>query len=624
MNRAIIAIYFLFSITAIFHNDAFGQEFVAPVNYNPFLTNKATSINKLAKKTSTTPLTLPFFEDFTSYGVYPDTTKWVDYEVYINNTMCVSPVSRGCATFDALNSNGMPYDSFSNATFHYADSLTSQPIDMSANTAADSVYLSFFYQPQGNGFYPLAEDSLILFLKDVYGGFVQVWSVPGPGMLQPFQQVMIPIVDSIYFHNSFQFRFVNKAALYWADAIWNVDYIRLDKSRSAGDTAIADIAIATNPSFLLNDYSFMPYNQFMVNPSGEMAAEVSDSIKNNYSSSQTVNCSMVLTDQGSGSALFTGGALPVTMPGYQAKQAMEAFAITPSGLPTYPVNTKVVFEEKLYLQSTASTGPAVNDTIVQNQVFDNYLAYDDGSAEKSYYLNLFPTLDGRIAIEYHLNRQDTMRGLAIYFGRQIPYPIYKTFNIFVYSALAGVNGAPADVTVDSQEFYIPFYADTQNHFWNYIFDQPLVLPAGTFYAGTQQPAASGDDSLYFGLDVNRVGANHAYFRVLNVWEPSLISGAIMMRPLLGRYVQPSAISDVNVSRSQWKVMPNPAKDMLQFEFESEREANYRITDIQGKTVLQGTTFNEHTIDISHLIPGLYFVNLVCDGVAGAPQKFVKL
>ena len=622
MNKVIIAICFLLSIITGRFNDASGQEFVAPVNYNPFVHKQPATPNRFAKKTATTPLTLPFFEDFTGYDIFPDTNKWVDYEVYINNTMCVSPISRGVATFDALNSMGVPYDSFSNTNFIYADSLTSRPIDISADTVGDSLYLSFFYQPQGNGFYPLAEDSLMLYFADKYGGFVKVWSTPGTA-LQPFQQVMIPITDSIFFHNAFQFRFVNIAALYWSDAIWNVDYIRLDKNRTAGDTTVPDVAFTSNSTFLLNDYSYMPYNQFKINALSEMSAQVSDTIQNSTSSGQSINYTMVVTDRASGSILSTGTSA-IGMPGYSSQQVSEPFSVPLASLPAYPLNTKVDFDIEYYLQSTASTGTKANDTIFRKQIFDNYLAYDDGTAEKSYYLNLSPTLDGRVAIEYHLNEPDTMRGMAIYFGRQIPYPIYKTFNIFVWTALGGVNGAPVDVAIDSLEFATPSYADTQNHFWIYTFATPLLLPAGTFYAGTQQPAESGDDSLYFGLDVNRVGSNHAYFNVLHVWQPSLISGAIMMRPILGSFVEGTAISNVTEAKTEWSVMPNPATDVLRFEYESNTAAAYRITDVRGNTVQQGSVLSGHTIDISRLIPGLYFVNLVNSGICGAPQKIIKL
>ena len=368
----------------------------------------------------------------------------------------------------------------------------------------------------------------------------------------------------------------------------------------------------------------MPYNQFMANAAGELAAQVTDTLQNDTAYSQTVSYSLSVSDRASGSVLCSDAPTLAFLPGYQAKQVSDPLAISVAGLPTYPANTKVTFRSTYSMISTPATGVTANDTIVKDQVFDNYLAYDDGTAEKSYYLNLFPTLDGRIAIEYHLNEPDTLRGLAIYFGKQLPYPTYKTFNMFVYSSLAGVNGALADAPIDSQEFQVPFYSDTQDHFWVYTFDNPLVLPAGTFYAGTQQPAASGDDSLYFGLDVNRVGSNHAYFRVLDVWEPSLISGAIMIRPILGRHVIGNGITSVTPAQPQWTVMPDPAKDVLQFQFEGDKQADYYITDVSGHTVLQGIIFNDKTIDISGLVPGLYLVNLMHNGVAGAPQKIIKL
>jgi len=81
---------------------------------------------------------------------------------------------------------------------------------------------------------------------------------------------------------------------------------------------------------------------------------------------------------------------------------------------------------------------------------------------------------------------------------------------------------------------------------------------------------------------------------------------------------------VTVTKQEWTVMPNPATDILRFEYEGNNDAAYRITDVRGNTVQQGSVLNRHTIDISRLIPGLYFVNLVNNGISGAPQKIIKL
>lgn len=599
----------------------YGQEFEGPVFHNPFVGKRASYAQAARKITAT--LSLPFFEDFTTYSVFPDSTKWVDYHVYINNTMCVKPVSRGVATFDDLTWRGLPYDSFSNTAFKYADSLTSQPIDLQAHTPGDSLYLSFFYQPQGNGFFPLAADSLILYFKTRFGGYVKIWSVPGT-ILQPFRQVMIPVTDSLYFHDAFQFRFVNKAAHYWADAVWNVDYVKLDAGRSMNDTVINDVAFTSDPGVLLNDYTSMPYRQFMVNPGSERTAQLRDSIRNNYGSSQSVTYGFTA------SSIIPSSVLqPVVTNSVSIGSGITAPVSFPSYTATVPLSSvgwydRVVFENKFFLQSPSSIDPLANDTIVRQQVFDNYLAYDDGTAEKSYYLNLYPTLPGKISIEYYLNQRDTMRGMAIYFGRQIPFATYKTFLIQVYSSLAGVSGGSSDDLIYQQDFCQPGYADTVNHFWVYKLDNPVPLEPGTFYAGTMQPAESGSDSLYFGLDVNRIGGNHVYFNVIGSWVPSLISGAVMIRPLFGPNVVGSAIAEMENRKQNWEISPNPAMDILKVDFKGDKSAVYKIADLQGHTVLEGETKKGADLNVSALIPGMYIMHLAGEESVYAPQRFMKL
>src|SRR6218665_2623133 len=78
------------------------QEMVLPLQQNAVL--KARS-GEQQHSTAQKPtlLSLPFFEDFTDYDPYPNPERWSDRYVYINNTMGRNPVSRGVATFDALN-----------------------------------------------------------------------------------------------------------------------------------------------------------------------------------------------------------------------------------------------------------------------------------------------------------------------------------------------------------------------------------------------------------------------------------------------------------------------------------------------------------------------------------------
>jgi hypothetical protein len=115
---------------------------------------------------------LPFKDDFLYDGVYPDLTKWINKDAFINGEYPVFPVDRGVATLDVLDSLGDFYPNA--ATFPFlADHLTSYPIRLDSvfdsnhtplwkTTPADSVYFSFYYQPQGRGDAPLTNDSLVL------------------------------------------------------------------------------------------------------------------------------------------------------------------------------------------------------------------------------------------------------------------------------------------------------------------------------------------------------------------------------------------------------------------------------------------------------------------------------
>ena len=78
-------------------------------------------------------LVLPFYDDFSYAGPYPNPSLWLDQYVFVNNTKGVAPPTIGVATFDGLNQFGYPYDSTvvssgnTIAPPHSSDTLTSTP-----------------------------------------------------------------------------------------------------------------------------------------------------------------------------------------------------------------------------------------------------------------------------------------------------------------------------------------------------------------------------------------------------------------------------------------------------------------------------------------------------------------
>lgn len=113
--------------------------------------------------------TLPFLDDFAHSSLYPDTTKWTDRNVLINDGFPFCPPNRNGATLDVLDAQGKVYGYAISNPF-IAEYLTSVRIRLDsvfeptprALTPADSLYFSFYYQPQGNGMAPEAHDSLVL------------------------------------------------------------------------------------------------------------------------------------------------------------------------------------------------------------------------------------------------------------------------------------------------------------------------------------------------------------------------------------------------------------------------------------------------------------------------------
>jgi len=588
---------------------AFSQEVVAPLRFNARLADLPETTRRPFLKT--TALGLPFFEDFTEYSPYPNSVRWADSNVYINNTLGSGVISRGIASFDALNKRGRPYDTTNMFNLVFADSLTTQPFDLSGNVPGDSIYLSFFYQPQGLGFSPEIQDSLMLFFRLKNGGWTQMWAVPGDD-LQPFRQVMIRVADTSFLFDGFQFRFVNKASINTNDDIWNIDYIRMAASRNINDTAVRDLAFTNDPSFLLNDYTYMPYRQFLANPGVERAANHTDSISNHYSTNSTVNYGYRAVETTTGAPLSSGVG-NINIPAYSKREISFPNYTTTVSPPS--TTARIVYRNTYFLQSGSPTEPKDNDSIVREQIFDNYLAYDDGTAEKSYFLNLAQSLPGKTAIEFRLNAPDTLRGVAIYFGQQVPTATNKAFSVAAYSKLAGIAGAPADIKLFEQSDLLPLFTDEINRFTVYKFDSPIELPAGVFYLGTVQPASSGSDSLYIGLDVNRIGGNHLYVNLLTTWQSSVVSGALMIRPLLGGPVTGTAVQDASPRTQTWSFYPNPVSTSLTIA--------YSVSDMQGRVVQEGA-YRQARISTESLVPGFYLLRVRDRQGWSLPQKFIKL
>lgn len=590
------------------------QEVVSHLHGNPQLydANPKVAFDKKIKKTRAT---LPFIEDFSYNGPYPDPNKWLDKNVYINNTLCFEAPNRGVATFDALNDVGRSYfnDWFSSGN---ADSLTSTYIDLSTYNALDSIYLSFYFQPQGLGFAPEMSDSLWLYFRNNNLQWIRMWNAGGTP-LQAFKIAIVPITDMQFLHDSFQFRFINTASPNTNDDIWNIDYIKIDTKRSMADSIMNDLGYTEEPSSILNKYLSMPYRHFMTNQNNERSAQQNTVLKNLYKTNQNFTSHHIAKEILSGTLLTTENIAPTNVGGGSYYlQSYNTYNITYNPIDIYD---KVVVEDKYYIESLGANDRKQNDTIVRETIFDNYFAYDDGSSEKTYFLLPAANFPSKTAMEFTLNQSDTVRGLMLHFGAQIPSAAGKYFSIVLYKKLSGMNNA--DTIIYQQDLYKVIYENAKNGFTSYGFDTPVALPQGTYYIGVTQPANFGSDSIYYGLDVNNNNnIKYLYYNVTGTWVASGVQGTVMMRPIVGKAFTPTTTQSTNEKNNDILIYPNPTAN--NFYIQSKNKVIGKLFDMQGMMV-KNITKNEKQVDISNLPTGNYILILIDENENYTSHKINK-
>ena len=196
-----IRLLILIALVAISLN-TFSQEYLSGFSYNyKSMTNDSHRTSKNRSQG------LPFFDDFTESNIYPDATKWQNKSVLVNSGFPAFPTNYNAATFDVLDETGKVYSHASSSPF-VADSLISNPISLvdeygNRLSPSDSLYFSFYYQPQGKGETPETTDSLVLMFGYVLDTFkieydtILVWD-----MLN-YMQVDTIFVGDILYHDMY-------------------------------------------------------------------------------------------------------------------------------------------------------------------------------------------------------------------------------------------------------------------------------------------------------------------------------------------------------------------------------------------------------------------------------------
>jgi len=612
MNRTgCVLVSFLLCFPGILRLQA--QEHITPLQSNPRAAQQFKAYRSAKKSTQAILLELPFFDDFSNSTLIADTGLWSNAFAFVNNNFSVNPVSNGVATLDALDELGSIYSNavLSPSTF-VADNLTSHTINLTY-PASDSIYLSFLYQPGGVCDLPEEEDSLMVdFYASDSSEWINVWRIPGTD-LHSFKHVMIPVTDNRFLTSEFRFKFRNRASLPRNNETpdkrsnvdyWHVDYVRLDRNRSVADTVLRDVAFNSPLSSVFKELSAVPWSHFEAAFNTSLAPVVSAQYRNNDSITRNVTRSLTIEEPLYGESEAIGIPTAQDIPAFEERTVEFAY---PYDL-DFNRGDSALIRFKAALR-TDVFDPKVNDTVIHDQLFRDYYAYDDGTAEAGYGLRGDGTENGMVAIKHKSYEADMLGGVYIHFNQVYDSINLKqyTFNLMVWN---DSDGTPGTVIWDDETIHRPRYTPGYTGFVKYEFTEPIPVN-GPFYVGWRQYKPY---ILNMGLDKNNVPDAPVMFYNIGNWISSEAPGMVLFRPFMH---EPSNGIDLDKESAlePLSLYPNPASERIWFEipFASEgKDIPVFIYDTSGRQ-LHHSVLRSNSLDVSQYTPGLYYIRILIDG-----------
>jgi len=598
---------------------------LTPLGSRPMPSSEGSS-----KRAITDTIQLPFIEDFSYKGPFPIGKYWRDSQVYINDHFAISPPSYGVATFDNLSKKGKPYQALSGLTHNHCDSLTSNFINLKTYkngsntvlyTLSDSIYLSFFYQAQGLGDITDKSDSLVLKFKNQSGQWQTVWKVNGT-KVGGFKQVMIGIKDNQYLIPNFQMRWINYAKSTGNMNQWHLDYIRLKSSRSAKDTLVKDVAINAVPVGPLLVYESLPYKHYQANIAANKASEHKVILHNN--DSNAVNVQYKCEVRNMYNQVIQNYPLSASARNIKKfSDSSEAFSAFTT-MDTLSGKNPYIKLKYTIVPLSSDIVPSIYNSIGNNNEytktlrFNNYLAYDDGSAEGGFGLDYgsLPAGPGFAAQRYTMFKTDTLRALSVFFNRSATDIQFKSFDFIIWKTISEPPASTTSNDVILKRITMPtaIYTDSLNGFTTIVLDTAIVLNQGVFYIGWQQ---NMNFMLNIGYDRNykylhQGGRNPNLFYNLNgYWEnvSNTITGAVMIRPIIGEALPKQTQVEAQTLPIAIQIFPNPITQGQSLQFISKSSVNYcTIYDLTGMLMQSDHVMADQSLSLKALSPGMYMVN----------------
>lgn len=556
--------------------------------------------------------------------------------------MAIRPPTLYVATFDGLDSAGNAYNPNDVLQNGYTDQLVSRPIDLSETVLSTSeragVYLSFFYQWQGNLEAPDAKDFLELSFRTAdEGGWETVMTIFPEEEADPsvFQHVIVQVAGDAFFHSAFQFRFRSFGRQSGPYDTWHVDYVYLNKGRNMNDLSFPDRAIATKPGPLFGKYRAMPRRHLFSN---DQLTPPHFDVSNMKSIEAPVNFrtegyfASTILDAGSTTTYETviSKATPINID----DNVLLAYDRRTVRLDTLPdVNNPLQFPTDPGIDSTLirltialqtrddipfdyvppidadSTGDytknylpirfSVNDTVSADYVLSSYYAYDDGVAE--YAAGLIEP-GNLLAYAFEMDtsyalKQDTLVAFDVYFP---PYAVTnnQTVDFFIYH---DDDGVPGDLWLRIPSRRV--LRNGINQFQRIEFLPALLINEKRFYIGWRQPLAG---KVVVGLDISNDTGDRMFVNTNGFWyQNDDVKGSLMLRPVFGSGIIDARVG-VEATEEPIAVYPNPSHGTFYVDGPADAIEIFSMTGdkIPFRTM---TRDGQTEVSIDTVIPGLYIL-----------------
>ncbi len=555
-----------------------------------------------------TQLELPFWDDFATVEMTPDSGKWVlsTGTPVIASGIGIDAPTVNVAVFDGWNSLGAPYKS-DELAIGAGDSLVSRFIDLSkvASNKRQTVFFSFFWQKEGRGEQPDEPDSLVLKFMNKSKKWIRIWGVSGTQVEETdrfFQEIIK--VDTAFFDPYFQFRFQSYGRLSGGYDNWNVDYIYLNEGRNANNVAFPDRALTSIPSSFLNKYTAMPYDHFIVNVSSNLSTVKTD-FYNMDSQVQPIEYSVLIRDSSKIYDQMDDLAVLDPNPGGFERRTITSKPVDPDAFDSEHDTLKLRLETVFFINSGDSVlfnnkiDYRVNDTTRSYVNLDKDLAYDDGTAEWAAGLS---QRGSKLAYRFVIPKPDIITELRLYFPTFSGGVDKETITLIIWDNLnEGVEGRLLT------EDHIINASGALNEYTTYKLGRSISVK-DTFYVGFEQEVSS---FLPIGLDKNTDSGDELFVNTDGTWVVNdKITGSLMIRPVFGFKKAVGLTEDLVFGNL--RLYPNPTSGLLYFDADVK---GVLVRDLTGRIVVAFNDLNsDHYVDLSNLTEGMYFVRVQIDSL----------